>query len=302
MERIKSMLVVLFGVLLVGCLSSCSEEPRTIIYDDEDVEVNGIVYSIESLIDRTAAVESNTYPSNYSGAITILSSVTIDGQSLTVTKIGSQAFAGSSITSVTLPPTIRTIERESFRGCKNLKSFTIPTSVEKIAYEAFYKSGLEQITIPASVRDIEGKAFGSCEHLKKVTIEDSSNNLEISSYNYDDADNRCFPFTFSPIETFYCGRDVSGSSPANLLGLNEYYHNTLKHLILGESVTRLNRILDPIANLVSITCKGNTPPNGFSETSDDCFMKTIVYVPASAVGTYKSNLYWGTFRNIEPIK
>lgn len=310
MERIKWILVVLFGVLLAGGLSSCSkddDEPQ--YYPTEyDAEVGGLAYTIVSLDELTVEVVPKTSPSNYSGAISVPSKVTINGKSFTVIKING-AFDRSSVTSVTLPSTISVIGGSSFRECKNLKSFTIPSSVEEIEYAAFYKSGLEQITIPATVETIGLGAFQECENLKKVTIEDSREPLKVylgRAYNVYD-----LPFCNSLIETLYCGRNVKGSKKDEWaqLGVNGAVYSgnewsyTLKYLILGESVTELAPITyTNKAGLVCITCKGNIPPAGSTETPNDCFMKTIVYVPASAVETYKANEYWGKFWNIEPIK
>lgn len=74
----------------------------------------------------------------------------------------------------------------------------------------------------------------------------------------------------------------------------------LKYLTFGNNVTNANSVSIG-ENLVSITFKG-TPPKSEGIPSNECLMKTILYVPASAIDTYKADGYWGKFWNIEAIK
>ena len=56
-----------------------------------------------------------------------------------MTSISSWAFNScSSLTSVTIPDGVATIERSAFRRCSSLTSITIPDSVTSIAMFAFY--------------------------------------------------------------------------------------------------------------------------------------------------------------------
>ena len=56
---------------------------------------------------------------------------------LPVTAIGDYAFNGSSLSSVTIPDTVKTIGKYAFSMSANLKSVTIPESVEFIDLRAF---------------------------------------------------------------------------------------------------------------------------------------------------------------------
>ena len=45
-------------------------------------------------------------------------------------KLGYSAFEKSTIENITLPSTLKRVEAETFRFCKNLKSLEIPNGVE----------------------------------------------------------------------------------------------------------------------------------------------------------------------------
>ena len=100
-----------------------------------------------------------------------LTSVTIPNS---VTSIDSHAFFGcSSLTSISIPDSVTSIGYAAFRGCSSLTSVTIPNSVTSIGDEAFYGcSSLTSITIPDSVTSIGYKAFNGCSSLTGVYITD----------------------------------------------------------------------------------------------------------------------------------
>jgi hypothetical protein len=90
---------------------------------------------------------------------------TIGGKA--VVRIGDEAFAYSSLTSVTIPAGVTAIGTNAFRECVNLTSVTIPDSVTSIGDVAFYACfDLTSITVPASVTSVGEAAFAGCDKLK----------------------------------------------------------------------------------------------------------------------------------------
>lgn len=317
MKKLKFLFLVLIGVLVSTAFTSCGsdDDDEPTIYELEyDALVDGLAYRIVSLDDLTVALVAKTSPNTYTGAITIPSSVTINGKAFTVIAIEG-AFSNSNVTSVTLPNTIKTIGSWSFQCCSTLKNITLPSSVTTIEYVAFEQSGLESITIPPSVNVIELGSFYDCANLKNIVIEDSETPLKVDMHSGSYIQKYYTPFGESPVETLYIGRNITSNR------LNEYAHlgitggvydektdswiYTLRNYVIGDKVTNISNVTEGVnmTNLISITCKGTTPPTyGNSDTPNECFMKTVVYVPSSALETYKNNDYWGKFWNIEAIK
>ena len=116
-----------------------------------------------------------TIPNTYSGDIVIPESVTYGGITYKVTRIGGEAFYGSSrVTSVTIPNSVNRISKAAFSGCTGLTSVSIPNSVTEIGEIAFSGcTGLTTITIPNSMTSIGNRAFEDCKGLTSVTIPNS---------------------------------------------------------------------------------------------------------------------------------
>jgi uncharacterized repeat protein (TIGR02543 family) len=84
---------------------------------------------------------------------------------------GNGAFYNTSITSITIPESVTTINSYAFSGCTSLTSIEIPESVTSIGNTAFSDcTGLTSITIPASVTTIRSSVFQNCSSLTSVTF------------------------------------------------------------------------------------------------------------------------------------
>ena len=146
-----------------------------------DAYIDGIYYELDANTNE-ATVTSNDYY-NYSGSITIPSTVTYNSKTYRVTTIGSNAFEWcTGLTSVTIPNSVTTIGFYAFCGCSGLTSITIPNSVTDIGFYAFALcSGLTSIAIPNSVEAIGELAFEHCTGLTSITIPNSV--TTIGEYN-----------------------------------------------------------------------------------------------------------------------
>ena len=100
-----------------------------------DVEVDGIYYLIPK---KNVAIV--TYgDKEYSGDITIPSSIKVNESEYTVQYIEGSAFYGcSSLTSIIIPNSVTSIGVLAFSDCSSLTSVTIPNSVTSIGNSAFY--------------------------------------------------------------------------------------------------------------------------------------------------------------------
>lgn len=153
-----------------------------------DFEVDGVYYNITSSSNpRTVEVTYRNENYNcYSGEIEIPSTITHNGNTYTVTRIGNKAFYSFNyheITSIILPNSIIEIGGYAFDGCDRITSMLIPNSVTIIEGGAFTCCyGLTSITIPESVETIGGVAFQFCDHLETINY-NAINCTTIGAYN-----------------------------------------------------------------------------------------------------------------------
>ncbi len=119
---------------------------------------------------------SYSYGTNSSYVPASLKSVKITGATVLVKNAFYQC---ASVTSVTLPDTLESIEAHAFDSCTALVSVNIPSKVKSIGTYAFYKcSSLASIDIPEGVESIGEFAFNDCSSIKSVTIPDSVQTIE----------------------------------------------------------------------------------------------------------------------------
>ena len=101
--------------------------------------------------------------------------------------LGSSSEDGAGITEITIPKSVKTIEKFAFDGCTKLATVTFaPVSeLETIGSRAFRNTGISEISIPASVKKIgysydgvfedeSGEVFYGCSQLTKVIFESPS--------------------------------------------------------------------------------------------------------------------------------
>ena len=88
-------------------------------------------------------------------------------RNLPVKNIGAYAFFGcNSLTSVTIPEGIVSINDSAFFGCNSLTSVTIPEGIVSINDSAFYDClSLTSISLPESIENIGENAFYNCINL-----------------------------------------------------------------------------------------------------------------------------------------
>ena len=168
----------LFTALLLMCAATATAH---------DFEVDGIYYNIDATSKTVEVTYQGIYWSEYSneytGDVVIPKSVTYNGRTYSVTRIGLYAFSGcKSLASIEIPSSVTSIRDYAFKECTSLTSIVIGNSVASIGSQAFYGcSSLTSIEIPNSVTSIGDFAFYECYRLRTVI---NFSNLEFSKGSY----------------------------------------------------------------------------------------------------------------------
>ena len=192
------------------------------------------------------------------GNITLPSTVTYNGITYTVTKIGNHAFdlCDGLTGSLSIPNTVTVIGYSAFAACTGFTgSLTIPNSVTTIGSSAF--DGCVQfsgpLVIPNSVNTIGAWAFASCEGFTSLTIGDSVTTIGEGAFKH------CSGLTGSlviPNSVTIIGREAFYMCP---------FSGTLS---IGSSVTT-------IEEYAFFYCQGLTGPlvipNGVTSIGKDAF-------------------------------
>ncbi len=231
------------------------------------VEIDGIYYN---LVSKIKSAEVTRKPSGeYSGSINIPETVTYngDGQTYTVTSIGSSAFYNCyGLTSITIPNRVTSIGELAFRGCDGLTSITIPNSVTSIGSNAFYLcSGLTKAE------------FASIESLCSISFDNyESNPLYYAHHLYIDGKevkDLVIPNSVTSIgysAFFFCSGLTSITIPNSVTGIGSYAFygcSGLTSITIPNSVTSIgSSAFSYCSGLTSITI-----PNSVTSIGDEAF-------------------------------
>ncbi len=122
------------------------------------------------------AIPEATSEYNLFGRCPLLTSVTFAAGSQ-LTSVGSYAFAGTALTGIEIPASVKVIGAHAFDGANSLArvGFASGSMPETIGAYAFYRCGaLTEITVPASVKVLAEGVFKDDTSLATVTFAPSS--------------------------------------------------------------------------------------------------------------------------------
>ena len=91
------------------------------------------------------------------------------------------AFMGSKeLKSITLPDSLEHIGEDVFRDCTGITSIVLPNGIEMIEYGAFWDCiNLANVTIPDGIKYVGEYAFHGCESLQSVVFKGKTYNTII---------------------------------------------------------------------------------------------------------------------------
>ena len=100
--------------------------------------------------------------------VNIVIASSVDGYP--VTEIADKAFKGTDIATIIIPEGVERIGKKAFYGCSTLNKVTMPKSLKTIEKKAFAGCGLKSLVISENVNEIAAGAFKMCVSLENVTL------------------------------------------------------------------------------------------------------------------------------------
>lgn len=228
-----------------------------------DFEYDGFYYDITSDSTVSVTYEGST-EYEYEGDIIIPEKATFNNKTYQVTEIGSLAFLGCNIGTISIPNNIIAIREGAFTS-SSLDSIDIGSGVLTIEPSAFIYCTLGYINIPDNVTRIGHNAFYASFGLETVIFGNGVTQIEQSTFR------KC---------------------------------NHLVSLKLGTGVTDIFYGAFRAAPLKEIYASSTIPPiayhtNSYTDTFDaDIFNQCTLYVPAGSLQAYKNAEVWKNFKNI----
>ncbi len=170
-----------------------------------------------------------------------------------VTGVGAFAFDSCySLTEVSLPSTLKTINAQAFAFCERLAPPVLPAGLLSIGDHAFwYCEEFETITIPASVKEIGLNPFPKCHNLTKIEVEEGCTACRFDSGVLYSGDGRTL------ISYLTSKKGIAFTVPDGVKTIGDlafFAEGQLERVILPEGVTDINvNSFTGMASLKSIT-------------------------------------------------
>lgn len=202
-----------------------------------------------------ATIVSNTYE-NGQGVITF------DGE---ITKIGVSAFRGcTNLKTLNIPSSVTSIERWAFLDCDSLEEFfgsNIISNGRAVVVNgtmiAFAQGGLTSYVLPSEVTAVDVSVFESCDKLTEISL--GENIITIGSSAFDS----CTGIT---------------------------------SITIPQSVTTIgNNAFHSCTKLGTVYVESATPPTGEDYMFNNNAADRKIYVPAASVEAYKTAAGWSDY-------
>ncbi|HTB63888.1 MAG TPA: leucine-rich repeat protein [Opitutales bacterium] len=205
------------------------------------------------------------------GAVTIPSTILVNGVNLPVTSIGAGAFESHvSLISVTIPNSVTTIGNFAFAACFELSSVSIGNGVTSIGANAFEDCDwLTSVTISSNVTNIGEGAFTGCSGLIVI-------NVDPSNPNYSSIGGALFDHSQTTLIA-YPGVGTSYTIPNGVTNIEAYAFFDCPHLtsvVFPNSVTTIGSEAFANTGLTSVTIPASVTSIGeyaFQDLSDGTF-------------------------------
>lgn len=108
-------------------------------------------------------------------------------------------FRNSALESISLPATLKRIERDTFACCTGLRRIVLPERLEFIGEYCFQRSSLRSVRLPPALRIIEAGVFCKCQSLKSVKLPERLEGLGLNAFQMVGIESIVFPASLRTI-------------------------------------------------------------------------------------------------------
>ncbi len=284
--------LLLIALIISGLgLNAQSVGSSSIVYYDG----YSLKFTVTKLDPAECKVVCDTKPTT-PGAVSIPSSVTIEGSTFSVTSIGNSAFSYcSGLTSIEIPNSVTSIGNSAFFDCSGLTSIEIPNSVTSIGEIAFYYcSSLERIVVE------NGNTVYDSRNNCNAIIETQTNTLLYGCMN------TIIPNSVTSIgnDAFsYCYGLTSIEIPNSVTSIGNrvfYSCKGLTSIEIPNSVTSIGeRAFYYCSHLRSIKCHAVDVPVTATNAFNNCPEDMTIQVPEESVALYQAAEPWKNYNVTE---
>ncbi len=249
----------------------------------KEVEIDGVFYRAYISISTFSKIESSlgyaeVAPGNYSGDVIIKDSITCELRKNSMLDGSTPEYEPANFK-------VTRIDGRAFINCPELRSITIPESVDYI--------GDKYNDNPA----MEYCSFKGCDNLKEIICKGgkySSINGCLIKGNY------------------LIGVNCKGEIPDGIPGIQYYAFYERDDLNIVDIPSSIQVVFSyafyGCKNITSVYCHAKKVPDVFSDSFDPSYKEATLYVPTASRKQYKSDLtangytnYWNQFKEILPI-
>lgn len=281
------------------------EEAKTCKTKDGILHCGNVVSGDLTIPEIADGYTVTTIGSNAFYKCTDLSSVTIPNS---VRHIDKYAFYGcSSLESVILGNSVEIIDNNAFYECKSLSSINIPNTVTTIGQSVFYMcESLTSIELPNSITSIDNMAFERCSGLTTVKIPDSLTYIDTGVFSgCSGLTSVEIPNTITELGSSafrYCSKLTYVKIPESVTTIGGYtfYGSGLTTLDIPSSIKNIYEYaFYSCNNLTEINCHSlvNAPNNVFSATT--YYNNATLYVAPDDLYWAKKRTPWSLFKRIQ---
>lgn len=238
-----------------------------------------------------------------------------------ITSIAEYAFMYChNLTSLTIPANVNRIGENIFYYCSNLSNIVIdegnrtydsrgncnaiiktesnsliagchttiiPNTVTSIGDNALSYCNFTSMVLPDNLISIGNYAFSSCRNLISITIPNSVTSISTGAFN-----------SCESLNSVILSNNLSSIGAAAFAGCS-----VLTSIILPGGIKKIGEgAFNNCENLSSIICEAVNPPIITAFPFPKVVESIPLYVPKTAISSYQSDIYWGKFTNILPLK